>query len=398
MQVGANMRLTALDGWRGILSLLVILAHFPGPVLLQDTRFYESGSTLIDLFFLFSGFVIVAAYEKKLREGYGTGRFLVERLGRIYPIHFVVLAIFVLTELVLVSGGHAVGLISREPFDSAHSVASIFTNLTLTQAFDLHDELTWNYPSWSLSTEWAAYVLFALCMMIGPRRFWPFALIGVIVSPLLLATFSDQPMRATYDYGVFRSTYGFSAGALTYYVYRWITDRKIEMRFSYGFYTVAEIGTVILLFGLPLVLGMTPYAVLIPLGYMPILLVLAIEKGALSRWMSFPLLVHIGTISLSIYVIHAYILFRLVNIASVLQALTGWHLVEQQMFHGAMTKIFVLDPLLLNCLAAATIALIVLISHYTHRYIEVPAEKKVRLWAKRIAPSKEPSRVTNLVV
>jgi peptidoglycan/LPS O-acetylase OafA/YrhL len=387
------MRLTALDGWRGVLSLIVVLAHFPGHVVLKDTSFYEGGSSIIDLFFLFSGFVIVAHYEGKLGNGYGVKRFLMERLGRIYPIHFVVLMLFVLVQLALAYQGLRGGGVEREAFSGGNTLPALVSNLFLVQSLHVHDMLTWNYPSWSLSTEWAAYVVFACCMLFKPKRFLPFAVVGFIASPILLATLSTHPMSATYDYGFFRSTYGFSAGALSLYAFAWIKQNKFDERFSLLFWNAIEAVAAIAIFALPAFLGLTPYAVLIPAGYMFVLLVFALQKGAISRFMGQPSLAYLGTISLSIYVIHAFVLLRLVNVASVVQKLTGWQIVEMQMFHGAPTNVIALGTLWINLLALATIAFIVLLSHFSYRFIEVPAERRVRQWTKGRAASAEAQKV-----
>lgn len=391
------MRLTALDGWRGVLSLIVILAHFPGHVLLKDTRFYDGGSSIIDLFFLFSGFVIVAHYEERLAKGYGIKRFLIERLGRIYPIHFVMLALFVLVEATLVYQGHKMGFVEREAFSGGNTVPSLFTNLLLIHSLDIHDMLTWNYPTWSLSTEWAAYVVFALCMLARPRRFLPFAIVGLVASPILLFLLSSHPMSATYDYGFFRSSYGFCAGAITFYIYRWMKEGRIDERVSRTLWTIVETIAAVAIFALPLLLGLTNFAVLIPAGYMFVLLVFALQKGAISSFMGRPSLAYLGTISLSVYVIHAFVLLRLVNVAMVVEKLTGWHLVEMQMFHGAPTKVFVLGPIAVNVLAFATIAFIIVLSHYSYRFIEVAAEKKVRRWTKAVWEG-QPAPPTDKVV
>jgi peptidoglycan/LPS O-acetylase OafA/YrhL len=376
------MRLTALDGWRGILCLIVVLAHFPGHVLLKDTSFYDGGSSIIDLFFLFSGFVIVAHYEPKLANGYGAGRFLIERLGRIYPIHFVLLAAFVLFEVALVFFGHKAGYVDREAFSGGNTIPSLFTNLFLVHSLDVHDMLTWNYPSWSLSTEWTAYVLFALCMLLPGRRFLPFAAVGFVASPILLAVLSDNPMHETYRYGLLRSTYGFGGGALAFYVYYWIKKNARDEKVPLWAWNVMESVAAVAIFALPVTLGLTRYAVLIPAAYTLVLLVFALQKGAVSRVIGQPSLAYLGTISLSVYVVHAFVLLRLVNVAEFIQRLTGVHLVETQMFHGAPTKIIVMDPVSLNILAFGSIALVVLISHFTYRFIEVPAEKTVRQWVK----------------
>ncbi|HZG31211.1 MAG TPA: acyltransferase [Ensifer sp.] len=376
------MRLTALDGWRGILALMVVLAHFPGDVVLQDTNFYYSGSAIIDMFFLFSGFVIVAHYEPKLANGYGVKRFLIERLGRIYPIYFVMLMLFVLFEVVLVYFGNKAGLVERAPFSGGNTLPSLLTNLLLIQSLDIHDMLTWNYPAWSLSTEWTAYVIFALCMLAPIKRFWPFAIVGFIVSPLLLVLLSEHPLRENYQYGLFRSTYGFAGGALTFYVFYWIKKNKMDERVPMWVWNVLEVIAGISIFALPAVLGASRISAIIPALYTLPLLIFALQKGVVSRLLGQPALVYLGTISLSVYVIHAFVLLRFVNVAEAIQKLAHIPLVETQIFHGAPTKIIVLGPIGNNLLAFGSVLLVVLLAHFSYRYLEVPAEKKVRAWTK----------------
>lgn len=382
------MRLTALDGWRGVLSLIVVLAHFPGEVVLQNTSFYYSGSAIIDIFFLFSGFVIVAHYEPKLAGGYGVKRFLIERLGRIYPIHFVMLMLFVLFEVVLVYFGNRAGLVEREAFSGGNTIPSLFTNLLLIQSLDIHDMLTWNYPTWSLSTEWAAYILFALCMLAPGKRFLPFAIVGFIVSPILLAILSEHPMLENYRYGLLRSTYGFAGGALTFYVFYWIKTKKLDERVPVAVWNLLEVMAAISIFAIPAALGYSRISAVIPACYTFGLLVFALQKGAISRFMSNPALVHLGVISLSIYVIHAFVLLRFVNVAEFIQKLTHIPLIETQIFHGAPTKVIVLGPVGNNLLAVFAVVLIVVLAHFSYKYIELPAEKKVRQWTKARAAAR----------
>lgn len=382
------MRLTALDGWRGVLALFIVLAHFPGHVVLMDTSFYEGGSAIVDVFFLFSGFVIVSNYETKLANGYGAGRFLIERLGRIYPIHFVMLVMFLIFELVLVYVGHRSGYVERPPFSGGNTIPSFWSNLFLVHSLGLHEVAGWNYPSWSLSTEWATYILFALTLLLPGRSFLPFAVVGFIASPILLANLSPYPMHETYHYGILRSIYGFCGGALIYYIYARIKSRQLEEKLSVAAWTALEIVATSLIFILPFTMGTSPYAVLMTLAFTPFILIFAIQKGYLSQILGHRVGVYLGTISLSIYMIHAFILLRVVNVAELIQKLTGIPLVETQIFRGLPTKLVVMDPLYMNILAFSVMGLVVVISHFTYRYIEVPAEKKVRSWTKARAQAR----------
>ena len=97
----------------------------------------------VDFFFVLSGFVIAATYRARLIGGGYLRSFAILRLGRVYPLHVFMLAAFVAMEIVgLVLASK--GLMKHAPFDADHSLFAILTNLTLTQAFGLHDVLTWN--------------------------------------------------------------------------------------------------------------------------------------------------------------------------------------------------------------------------------------------------------------
>lgn len=68
----------ALDGLRGVAAIVVMLHH---------AKFGNShGFLAVDFFFCLSGFVIAMAYERKLAEGLGFGRYVALRLFRIYPM------------------------------------------------------------------------------------------------------------------------------------------------------------------------------------------------------------------------------------------------------------------------------------------------------------------------
>lgn len=73
----------ALDGLRGIAALAVMLYHMPQPF----HRIAAGGYLAVDLFFLMSGFVVAAAYEQRLVEGWSVPRFMLVRLKRLWPLY-----------------------------------------------------------------------------------------------------------------------------------------------------------------------------------------------------------------------------------------------------------------------------------------------------------------------
>lgn len=377
------MRFSAFDGWRGILSLLVVISHFPGVTSLHETRFEATGSSLVDLFFIFSGFVIVAAFEKPLREGYSIRRFLIERVGRLYPIHFVVLVLFVVTEVALSWAVLHFGLADRQPFTGIYSVSSIFTNLLLVHSWGFESLTTWNYPSWSLSTEWAAYLFFAFAMLMPGRRFWPLALVGIAVSCTMLFFVAPRGMSSTNDYGIYRSILGFSLGAFCFYAFLVIQSRDLAARVSFAAFTALEVLALVLVVALQMIFGLTPWAILIPFGEFLFLLVFAFGRGALSAVVSRPVFLWLGAISLSVYIVHAYLMLRLLNVATIAGKVTGLDLVRPHIENGWAVNLLNGPVWAMNLLALFIVVLTVGISHVTYKYVEMPGQALFKGYARR---------------
>jgi peptidoglycan/LPS O-acetylase OafA/YrhL len=160
--------LVPLTSLRGLAAWWVVLFHMrallapwlPGPVL----AFLGAGNIAVDLFFLLSGFVIYLNYAERLESGRVSAKeFLFRRFARIYPLHLLILLGFLLYVSAALLFGSA--RIEDENFD--YFVASLF----LVQNWGFTDALKWNVPAWSISTEFAAYLLFpALLAIFAPWR------------------------------------------------------------------------------------------------------------------------------------------------------------------------------------------------------------------------------------
>src|SRR5438445_11061004 len=98
-------RFVVLDSWRGIAACMVALGHLDllSPYShVHGVPFLSNSWLFVDFFFVLSGFVIAANYQQRLLDGFGVGRFLLLRLGRLYPLHFAVLTLFIGSELLKV--------------------------------------------------------------------------------------------------------------------------------------------------------------------------------------------------------------------------------------------------------------------------------------------------------
>jgi peptidoglycan/LPS O-acetylase OafA/YrhL len=161
--------LPGLTGLRGLAALWVVLYHYCHlylPALDADCLggLMAKGYLAVDLFFLLSGFVIAHVYsETAERKGLAFLRsFMRARVARIYPLHVFVLALFVVMAFA-VRGIHYVygGYYHPLPLTGPRSLVALVANVFMLQGLQAGD-LSWNYPAWSISVEFIAYLLFPL--------------------------------------------------------------------------------------------------------------------------------------------------------------------------------------------------------------------------------------------
>lgn len=157
--------LKALTSLRYLAALWVVVFHFrpyAGVEAVGVPVLYK-GYLAVDFFFILSGFVLAHVYRSSLREGtYSHRAFVIKRLARVYPMHAVTLAFFV--ALALAAPVIGLQLDSAEKFDMSQIVPQIF----LVHAW-LGTGETFNYPSWSISAEFLAYLSFPLVMILAGR-------------------------------------------------------------------------------------------------------------------------------------------------------------------------------------------------------------------------------------
>ena len=150
-----------LTSLRGVAALAVVMQHFSATAQ-QHCRvaipsLVPHGYIAVDLFFALSGFIMAytyaAAFEADgLRPFPG---FLARRVARVAPLNLAVLA------GLAVAGGASVLLLGRNVFfDSPDPAYDFAANALMLQGLGIGANL--NGPSWSISTEFVAYLAFPL--------------------------------------------------------------------------------------------------------------------------------------------------------------------------------------------------------------------------------------------
>lgn len=191
----------ALTSLRGVLALWVVFYHFWNDV----DRLFPSMSALrplmleghmaVPAFFMLSGFVLSYNYARRFTRLRGAEvlRFLVLRLARIYPVHLTTL----LVVLAMVAWSEAAGY---QLDDRGYTLRDFVLNVFLIHTWTPDFRLNWNYPSWSISSEWFAYILFPfmvrllLCRLTTPLRAGLFAAVSLGGSIAMMLYWRPWPL------------------------------------------------------------------------------------------------------------------------------------------------------------------------------------------------------------
>jgi peptidoglycan/LPS O-acetylase OafA/YrhL len=207
-----------LDGLRIIAAGAVVVLHYsdylkdhPAGRFMVDHTWHFN--LFVDPFFIVSGFVIARQYLDQVGDAASTTRLLWRRIARIYPLHLATLAFYVVVALAVHSGVATTDNPGRYPF------SDLPAQFLLLHAFD-GERLTFNFPSWSLSTEMFCYLLFPLVAAVAARcRTLIVALI--VLSALANSLYAEFAGTAPWaDWinkgGAFRALPGFNLGVACY--------------------------------------------------------------------------------------------------------------------------------------------------------------------------------------
>ena len=339
-------RFTALDGWRGIAACMVVLFHVRAYSHVSELALVRNAFLFVDFFFVLSGFVIAATYAERLTAGLDIGRFMLLRFGRLFPLHLALLAAFVGLELV-----------RNGALSPADPLGALVTRLLLVHGLGPFDTEIWNVPSWSISSEFFAYLLFALAVAAAGARHERLLVGAALVAAAILYAGSGKINAAGYE--MVRCIYGFAAGAGAWHLF--IRFREALPRGS-----VAEGVAIVAVFGFVSIAGEDPWSIAAPLVFSFAVLVFASERGIASRLLGLRPLLFLGAVSYSVYMVHLFVAHRVVEALTFAQGL-GLPLSTEKWAGDVMIGL---------CLM-----LVIAVAALTYRTIEVPA----REWFRRRA-------------
>jgi peptidoglycan/LPS O-acetylase OafA/YrhL len=343
-----------LDFYRFVAASLVMAYHFiPG-----FKSNFGNFNLCVDFFFMLSGFVMFVNYERRMEAPAQYLDFLVSRLARIYPLHALTMAFYIGVGLALASGGFHIAHASDYKLDG------VVQNLALIHAWNTTDGLTLNGPSWSISAEWAVYLLFPAFILLARKcgaGALPLAAAACIAGLEAMTHFGLTPethwTEMSWDYGALRAVPSFIIGI-------WLASHVESRRSDFP---VLRLGAGLFLLTLAsIALGAPRLAVLV--GFAGALYLTACgERRAESSFLQKPLFGVLGDSSYAIYMLHGIVL---AVSATLLKPALG---------DGAL-KI------------AAAMALTIVVAIACHRWFERPMQRGINRAWRKAAPRPAPSR------
>lgn len=351
---------TRLESLRGLAAIMVVLYHSPFHIQQPSPSLISHSYLFVDLFFVLSGFVMAYAYGDKIRGGMGFGHYLVLRLGRLYPLHLFTLLLWV-PYILLKQYLYQTGFGGTDQLDQNNTFTFV-TNLLLLQGMGVNDSLSWNHPSWSISTEFFAYIVFFVTAITIDRaqRIWvPLALSAVLYAVIFLVI-QPHGLDITYDHGFIRCIAAFYLGVFIFRLRAHGTLDSVSVRLL----SVVEIITLAAVVATVSAAGSGyPMIITAILSFGALVFVFATKNGGtVSRILDLSLVRKIGVWSFSIYMTHRLIQFGASNV---------------------FEFILEIDPKMPMGWTSVPLNLILLVgiiwfSRYTYEWVEKPCRDRVK--------------------
>jgi peptidoglycan/LPS O-acetylase OafA/YrhL len=363
----------SFEGARGLAALAVALFHFGlgDPAIVR----IPAGYLFVDLFFVLSGFLICATYAQRIGEPGGLPLFLVRRIGRLLPLLLVATLAYVaavdaavFAHRLLEPGRPAPPLMLPAPTE-------LLATLTMSHALGLFDRAILNYASWSISTEFYAYLVFALlCLLLrGRARLLAFALTAL--AGWLVSAWASLGLRQclswggcfdlTFDFGYWRCLAGFFLGALLSQLRArappWDRPALVHGLKQAMVQAMVQIVALAALLAMFLLVRRWPALGLgAPLLFGLFLLSVRGDRGPLAALLGLSPLQVLGRHSYSVYLMHPVILL-------------GWN-AGRPYATGAVGKLLFL---------CGYVALVCWVAGWTFRLVEEPMRKRFNRYAAR---------------
>lgn len=294
-------KIDSLTCLRGLAAWWVVFYHFREAFTFNAffNSVFSLGYLSVDLFFILSGFVIALRYSNwfKVLQLSVVLKYFSKRFERIYPLHIFILLLYLLNPL-------AIYFYSRAgEFGGRYEVVYFFQSVFLVQNWGYSEALKWNIPAWSISTEFAAYIVYPA---------WAYAMHAVVKEKLTVCLATLVALCALLPLVFMANGYtSLGDNIPNMGLLRCVLEFMVGSVIGHGFKTCASIGQphgtkILMLSLLSLLLGVIfeirDYF-FVPAAFTLLILSFALGNVA-SRMFTNRFLLFLGEISFSTYLVH----------------------------------------------------------------------------------------------
>ena len=290
---------TALNGWRFILSLIMVWFHMP----IWKPENSNFGNPIVTFFFILSGFLITLSYKDSISsKRISIKDFIVKRSATIFPIQWLFTLLFVCFSIIVVS------------------YWAIPFHMTLTQSLIPLWEIdfTLNTPCWFLSSLFVCYIItpFLFRLQINRNRFTLLYLAVLIfwhtfvnilpdtIGQRWLCYINPFARMLNYGCGIILAMYWSEIKKFIEFIARNKTSQTLIEVIVIFLFSISLLN--IPLFGLNKLLGIG--SVLLDIFICLFISVFCVSDGILTKILKLPFFDKLGKIAIAIYMCHTFII------------------------------------------------------------------------------------------
>ncbi len=217
------MRITKLDGLRGLFSFMIIFYHYDKRLLPEfiSENFMKNGAWIfVEFFFVLSGYVISYNYDL-LSTKKEFWVYLKKRFIRLYPLLLFTVTLYFIFELL---GNTVFSGFINTPESVPSLLLATIDSLLFTNSTPIFGNTDggMNSPSWSISAEMISYILFGLVTIyLSKKHKTIFYAILITISLAIILKF-----KPPVNYFFLRAFVSFSLGYLLF------RASKLEIQFK----------------------------------------------------------------------------------------------------------------------------------------------------------------------
>ena len=348
-------KLSALETYRGFAAIMIAAVHFNVNWSLFNNQIVNG--YYVQLFFTLSGFVIYLNYKDKITNFILLKKFIFRRFLRLYPLHFLFLIVFLIIEILKYIIEIKYNIAANNSAFSKNNLISFFYNLLMLQVF--LDANTFNTPSWSISSEFFTYVIFAAIIISKKNYYTTFYLIIALV--LFYRINHNVEFGISHSYFAFLDCiYSFMIG---------VVFCKLSIKYSKNKILIHFNDLICLLF---IILSITAlfvlknlYLFLLPVifGFLLFFSKELTNKSLLGKVICNKIFIYLGKISYSIYMCHLFVFWVITQFCRFALNIKTYQ-------DGDLHSRLELSTFQANIIILASYVLTIVLAHFTYGYVE----------------------------